>query len=171
MSSEHERLDAIEDTIKDLTSKVAHLDKSFVEVNITLRDYAGWTKELSTTIKELSSVVKAINESNQRVPYERILDIQLYTKPLEEVLRKHETEHMTKRNANTIATTVVLLVGLSLTIFGLFGDYVLEDMKEDILNSGKVNRVLIENNAKSIYEHNKVKERVLKSLHTHSEVP
>ena len=162
-----ERLDRIEDTIKDLSSKVAHLDNSFVEVNITLRDYAGWTKELSNTIKELSNTVRDMNNQHQQIPYDRIRDIQSHIDPIHDILRRHENEFISRKDANVLAAVSIFFISGILVVFGLFGDYVLNDMKDDILQAGKVNKVLIEQNAERIEDHNKIKEKVLNQIHDH----
>lgn len=164
-----ERLNNIEDTIKELSAKVVHLDKSFSEINITLRDYASWTKELSQTIKELSSTVKEINNTHQQMPYERIRDIQTYIDPIFETLRKHEEMFIQKKElARHISISTFFLSGL-LIISGLFIQYVMDDVRDDIITAGKVNKILIERNAKNINTNNISQKEILQKLHEYIE--
>jgi len=166
-----ERFNEIEDTIKDLSEKVAHLDKSFAEVNVSLKDYVGWTKQLEKTIKHLDETVKEMNSQHQQIPYERLRDIQSSINPIHKTLREHESEYIAKKDAHILASVSVFFIGGIIILLGIFGNYVITDIASDILKSSKTNKTLIEHNADAIDEHNKVKNEVMRNMHSHKETP
>ena len=162
-----ERFNNIEESIKDLTEKVSHLDKSFAEVTVTLKDYAGWTKQLEQTIRNLDNTVHEMNLKNQNVPYERVQDIKNSIDPIYTILRQHREEFISKRDSQILVSVAVFFIGGIIILLGVFGSYVMKDVKEDILHSGKVNRDSIEANTNAILEHNKTRDEVIKLMHDH----
>lgn len=148
-----ERFSQIEYTIKDLSQKVQHLDKSFGEMNVSLKDYVGWTKQLEKTIRSLDDTVKNMHVSHQQIPYDRLRDIQSYIDPVHAMLRKHEEHFISKTHAHTISAVSVFFLSSILIILGAFGNYILDDMKNDIINTGNTNKKLIIKNAESLRAH------------------
>ncbi len=147
------RFSDIEDSIRQLTIKVAHLDTSFAEVSISLKDYGSWAKQLELTIRNLDDTVREMGESHQRIPYDRIQEIRSNLDPIYDTFRKHEDTFVKEKDAkNMIAVAVFFLIS-TMALLGIFVDYVMQDVTNDILDSGKENRQLILQNAKNLETH------------------
>ena len=164
-----ERFKTIEETIRELSAKVAHLDTSFAEVSVSLKDYANWTKQLEHTIRNLDDTVQHMNNSHQRIPFERITDIQNSIAPIREVLNQHEVIFLKKSEANRLTSVAVFFLSAVLLVGGWFISYVMQDIKEDILSAGNVNKILIEKNTQIIQDHDSDRKEMIRSMHTHAE--
>ena len=164
-----ERFKDIEKTIKELSEKVSHLDKSFVALDVSLEDYVGWTKQLEKTIRHLDDTVRDMSEQHQKIPYDRIRDIQNSIDPVHETLRKHERDFLKKTDAHVLVGLSVFFITGIIILLGVFGDYVLGDMKEDILNSANNNKNLILNNSKAIDDHKIDSAKLLNNVRIYGE--
>ena len=154
-----ERFKEIEDTIKDLSKKVVHLDKSFGEMNVSLKDYSAWSQQLEKTIRHLDETVNEMNLSHQKIPYDRLRDIKSSIDPIHEMLRKHENIFMSKSHAHSLSAVAIFFISGIILIVGAFGNYVLTDIKTDIVRIGDENKGLIIKNSGDILKHMADKER------------
>ena len=164
-----ERFKDIEDTVKDLGEKVSHLDNSFVVMNVSLDDYVGWTKQLEKTIRHLDDTVREMGMQHQKVPYERVRDIQTSITPIHDTLRKHEKEFLKKNDANVLVSISVFFITGIIILLGVFGNYVLDEMKEDILQSANNNNSLILHNSKAIESHKDDSKALLNKVRVYGE--
>lgn len=145
-----ERFKDIEATVKDLAEKVSHLDNSFTAMNVSIEDYVGWTKQLEKTIRHLDDTVREMGLQHEKIPLERVKDIRSEMNPVFNTLRRHEHEFIKKTDANVLVSISVFFISGIIILLGMFGNYVLGDMKTGILNAGVNNRSLIIKNTEAI---------------------
>ncbi len=162
-----ERFSDIEDSIRQLTTKVSHLDTSFAEVSVSLKDYGSWVKQLELTIRKLDDTVREMGESHQRIPYDRIQEIRSNVDPIYDMLRKHEENFIKEKDAKNMLGVSVFFLVCMMGLLGMFVDYVMKDVSEDILLSGKENKQLILKNAEDLENHNITKNKVIDFINTH----
>ncbi|MCP3851610.1 MAG: hypothetical protein GY694_15405, partial [Gammaproteobacteria bacterium] len=120
-----ERFKDIEETIKDLTSKVAQLDKSFAEVSVELHEHNNWSRTLEQTIRNLDDTVREMSESHQRIPYDRIQEIRANLNPVYDQLRKHEEKFVEEKDAKNMLAVSVFFIACMFAMLGMFVDYVM----------------------------------------------
>jgi len=164
-----ERFKDIESTVKDLAEKVSHLDNSFVAMNVSLDDYVGWTKQLEKTIRHLDDTVREMGVQHQRIPYDRVIEIKASIDPIHATLRKHESEFINKTDVRVLVSISVFFITGIIILLGVFGNYILTDMKEDILKAGSDNKNLIISNAEALEEHKEASQEVLNSVRVYEE--
>lgn len=165
-----ERFKDIETTIKDLSKKVSHLDKSFVEVSISLRDYVGWTKQLELTLRNFDESMKELSKHNQRIPFERMQDIKEWLHPVHEKLDELEISKVARRDLHTLVFIIIFFISGITVLLGTISSYIIDDVKKDIITSVAINKDLINKNAAYIEVHDKSRIEILGSLHTHKNI-
>jgi phosphoenolpyruvate carboxylase len=165
--TDNDRINYLENELKDLAEKQNNQDKLFIELNTTLRDYSGWVKALEQTIRHLDDSYKEMIKHHQRIPLERMQDIKEWLNPVHIKLDEHEEIFITKKDLKTLILVSLFFIGALSTILTGFSIYVISDVKQDIVREVKVNNMAITQNAEYIEIHDESRIEILRKLHTH----